>query len=336
MTPLVLLGPWLAQRALRPWLVWWEAGLPLPGSATIRDVVLGRAGDGGLPGWFTVGLLVLAVVALVPERTRSGVHLAWMVAILGLGVALVGTLVTFSTGAGQAAVAPWVGVPTGLWIGALSTAVLLAVPAALDWPRAALVTAVVVALVLPLASAGWWLKDGSAGPLDDQRVEVVPVFLAERPGDTLVLAGTIDDGVDYRVVAGAGPFLGQEAATPTSASTKQLTATLRRLLAQPTERDVKALSSLGISAIYAPDADPELTRRVGSAPLLEPSGSDQPGAQVWTMVDEPGADTTRAPLWHPVVTGLQVVLWLVAIVMSLPVRRRRTGSVAVPEEEVAS
>lgn len=332
--PLVMLGPWLIQRALRPWQVWWEAGLPVPGSATIRDVVLGRGTDGGLPGWLTVGLLILAVLSLVPRSTRTGVHLAWMVALLGMGVALVGTVVTFSPGAGQEAVTPWIGVPTGLWIGALSAAVLLAAPAAADWPRAALVTAIVVALVLPVASAGWWLKDGSAGPLDDSRVGAIPVFLAERSGDTLILTGTIDEGVDYRVIAGAGPFLGQEAATPLPAATERLTAVLRRLLAQPTERDVDALTALGISAIYAPDADPELTRRIAAAPKLQPSGSDQPDAQVWTLVDKPAADRSTAPLWHSLVIGLQILIWVIAIVLTLPVRRRGAVSGVDAEEEV--
>lgn len=334
-TPLLMLGPWLIQRALRPWQVWWEAGLPIPGSAEIRDVVLGRATDSGLPGWLSVGLLILAVLALVPRSTRTGVHLAWMVALLGLGVALVGTMVTFSAGAGQASVAPWVGVPTGVWIGALSTAVLLAFPATADWPRAALVTAIVVALILPVASAGWWLKDGSAGPLDDDRVQAIPVFLAERPGDTLILTGTIDDAVDFRVIAGAGPFLGQEAATPTSAATERLTAVVRRLLAQPTARDIDALTAQGISAIYAPNADPELTRRIGSAPGLSPSGSDQPGAQVWTLVDEPADDRATAPWWHRVVIGLQILIWIVAIVLTLPVRRRGAATGVESADEVA-
>lgn len=335
-TPLLLLGPWLIQRALNPWQVWWEAGLPVPGTAEIRDVVLGRATDGGLPGWLSLGVLVLAVLALIPRSTRTGVHVAWMVALLGLAVALVGTLVTFSPGPQQASVAPWIGVPTGLWLGALSTAVLLAVPAVLDWQRGALVAVIVAALILPVASAGWWLKDGSAGPLDDQRVDAIPVFLAERPGDTLILTGTIADGVEYRVIAGAGPFLGQEAAIPSKSSTAQMTTVVRRLVAQPTARDVEVLGALGVTAIYAPKADPELTRRVGSAPQLRPSGSDQPGAEVWTLPDVKQVDEPKAPLWHPIVMGAQIVIWIAAIILTLPVRRRRVGEVPAADDEVTA
>jgi MFS family permease len=337
--PLLLLGPWLAQRALRPWRAWWEAGYPLPGSATVREVVLGRAGGpGAAPEWLTVGVLVLALVALVPRRTRTGVLLAWLVALLGLGAALVGTLVTYSTHVGPADITPWVGIPTVVWIGGLLTAVLLAVPAALSWPRPAIVAAIVVALVLPVGTAGWWLVRGADDPLADGRPNVVPVFLAERPGDTLVMTGSIDDGVDYRVVAGDGPFLGQEAVTASSSDSARLTAVMRRILAQATAADIDALGAMGIDSIYAPRADPELTRRIDAAPRLSPSGSDQPGSRVWTLAPQPRNDTATVPWWHRALIAVQALAWLVAIVLTAPVRRR-----AAPEplgegeeEEVAA
>ncbi len=321
--PLVLLGPWLAQRALRPWRAWWEAGYPVPGSATVREIVLGRAGGpGAAPEWLTVGVIALALVALVPRRTRTGVQLAWLVALLGLGAALAGTLMTYSTHAGPADITPWVGVPTVLWLGGLLTAVLLAVPAALSWPRPALTAAVVIALVLPVGTAGWWLVRGAADPLEAGRTDVVPVFLAERPGDTLILTGSIDDGVDYRVIAGDGPFLGQEAVTASSSESAPLTAVVRRFLAQATAADVDALGKLGIDSIYAPRADPEVSRRIDAAPRLSPAGSDQPGSRVWTLSPQPENDSASTPWWHRALIAVQALVWLVAIVLTAPVRRR--------------
>jgi hypothetical protein len=291
----------------------------------VRDVVLGRAGGpGAAPEWLTVGVLVLALVALVPRRTRAGVIVAWLVALLGLGSALVGTLVTYSTHAGPADITPWVGIPSVVWVAGLLTAVLLAVPAALSWPRQALAAAVVVALVLPLGTAVWWLGRGMADPLDDGRPTVVPAFLAERPGDTLVVTGSIATGVDYRVVAGDGPFLGQEAMTASTEESAGLTAVMRRMLAQATAADVEALGAAGIDSLYAPEADPELTRRIDAAPGLSPAGSDQPGSRVWTLSGTPADDTDGTPWWHRVVLGLQALLWLAAIVLTAPVRRRPT------------
>ncbi len=321
--PLVLLGPWLFQRALRPWRMWWEAGFPVPGSATAIDVVLGRAGGVSAPAWLTVGLLVLAVLALWTRRARLGVELSWLVALLGLTVALVGTLVTYSTHAGPAAIEPWVGVPTVVWIGGLLSAVLLAAPEA--WrrlPRPALVVVVIAALVLPIGTTLWWVERGNADPLDIGRTAAVPVFLADRPGNTLVLTGTVADGVDYRVVDGDGPYLGQEAIAGSSPSTKELTATVRRVLANATAADIRVLSAHGIDAIYAPTADPEVARRVDGAPLLAPAGSDSPGSRVWTLTIAPKSDGATSPVWHPIVSGMQVLAWLLAIVLTAPVRRR--------------
>lgn len=324
-TPLVLLGPWLFQRALRPWRMWWEAGLPVPGSASIADVVLGRSGGPvAAPSWLTIGLLVLAVVALVPKATRPGVHLAWAVALIGLAVALAGTLVTYSTPTGSVDVAPWVAVPSVLWLAGLATAVLLAVPAAEAWPRPALATAIVVALVLPVGTGVWWLARGMADPVDDQPRAVVPAFLADRPGDTLVVTGSIADGVDYQVIAGDGPFLGQEAVTASSSESDDVTRALRRLLAQSTGADVEALGQAGIDAIYAPDADPELTRRIDAAPSLEQTGSDSATSRVWTLASEPRLDEPSAPAWHRLLMGWQVLVWIAAIVLTVPVRRRAT------------
>ncbi|MCW2830974.1 MAG: hypothetical protein JWP31_1666 [Aeromicrobium sp.] len=336
-TPLLLLGPWLAQRALHPWRVWWEAGLPVPGAATISDVVLGRGGgEGAAPPWLSVGLLVLAVLALGPRSTRTGVQRAWAAALLGLAVALGGTLVTYTTPSGPTEVTPWVGVPTGLWIGGLATAILLAVPAVRSWSRPAVVALVAVALVLPVGTGAWWLVRGSDDPLDDRAETVVPAFLADRPGDTLVLTGGVAQGVDYRVVSDDGPFLGQEAIAAPSSSTRELNSALRRLLSQATPADVRTLSESGIGAIYAPRADTELSRRIDAAPLLLPSGSDRPDSRVWTLSLDPQTSRTTSPLWHRAVMILQALVWLVAIVLTAPVRRRQAPEPLVDSDEATA
>jgi GT2 family glycosyltransferase len=322
--PLVLLGPWLAQRALRPWRMWWEAGYPVPGSATVADVVLGRAGGpGAAPAWLTVVLLVLAVLALVPERTRPGVTRAWVVALIGLAVALAGTLVTYSTPAGGDGVVPWVGVPVVIWTGSLATAVLLAVPALAGRPRPVVALALVAALVLPLGTGAWWLGRGVEDPLTTEPVALVPAFLAERPGTTLVVTGTIDAGVEYEVVSGTGPFLGEEALAPSAARRDRVTAAVRRLLAQGTASDVRTLAAEGVDAIYAPRADDEVARRIDAVPLLSPSGSDAPESRAWTLALEPGSPSASAPWWQRPVVVLQALAWLVAIVLTAPVRRRK-------------
>lgn len=327
---LVLLGPWVVQRALHPTRLWWEAGRPVPAeTVTALDLALGRAGGpGSAPAWLGGGLLALAVLALVPRRTRVPVQLCWAVAVTALALAVIGTFVTFSVPGSPQAITPWLGVPVAVWVLALSTAVLLAVPEAAGLPRAGVAVLAVVALVLPVGTATWWLARGVDDPLERSRAAVVPAFLAERPGDTLVLTGSVSAGVDFRAVRGTGPFLGQEALTPDRDSLARVDATLERLLARPSAPDVERLAGAGIDAIYAPRADPDLARRLDATPLLEVAGSEDPDSRVWTLVTSPTGDEPQAGAWRWALGGSQVVLWLVAVVLTAPVRRR-------PETETA-
>lgn len=328
--PVVLLGPWVVQRALRPMRWWWEAGHPLPSGASAWEIALGRAGGPGeAPVWLGAGLVVLALLALVPRPTRHAVAIAWLVALLGLAVAVSGTFTTFTTPSGAVNVSPWVGVPTVVWMGGLAAAVLMAAPAALRLRRVVVVPLVVVALVLPVGTACWWVARGAAEPLTTASTEVVPAFLVERPGDTLVVTGRVDTGIDYRVVAGDGLSLGEEAVVRTDPA---VTAAVRRLLANASPDDMSVLSRAGIDAVYAPDADPEVAQRIDAAPFVEQTGSDRPGSRVWTLTLEPAA-SHGGPRWHWAFGGGQAVLWLVAIVLTAPVCRRVSEA---PREDAGS
>src|SRR5690606_35500126 len=75
-----LLGPWLAQRALHPWRVWWAAGLAVSGEQSLTAAVFGGwSGPGSGAWWILLGVLVLGVLSLVPSATRSAVRWAWTV-----------------------------------------------------------------------------------------------------------------------------------------------------------------------------------------------------------------------------------------------------------------
>ena len=321
--PLVLLGPWVVQRAGHPFRTWWEAGFPVPGSATVLDLALGRAGGpGSAPAWLGAGLLVLAVLALVPRHSRVYVQVCWVVALIGLAFAVLGTALTYTTPAGPAAITPWVGVPVVVWVAGLLTAVMYAAPEAAGLPRQAVAVLAVAALLLPVGTGGWWLWRGVNEPLTKGRPSPVPAFLAERPGDTVVVTGSVERGVDIRVVADDGPFLGQEALTPDPERSRQTSTAVRRLLARASASDIRALESVGVDAIYAPRADPEVARRIDAAPLLEPAGSDRPDSRVWTLAVDPVRSDGQAPIWRLGVSALQTLSWIAAIVLTAPVRRR--------------
>ena len=334
LVPVVLLGPWLVQRAGHPFRLWWEAGLPVPGDVTVLELALGRAGGpGAAPVWLGAGLLVLAVLALVPRHSRVYVQVCWVVALIGLGFAVLGTAVTYSTASGPAAITPWVGVPVVVWVAALLTAVMFAAPEVPGLPRQAVAVLATVALVLPVGTGAWWLVRGEDDPLVKGRPTVVPAFLAERPGDTAVVTGSVAQGVDVRVVSDDGPFLGQEALTPDPERSAKATAAVSRLLARASASDIRGLEAVGIDAIYAPRADPEVARAIDSAPLLEPAGSERPDSRVWTLAVEPVKSDDKAPLWRLAVSAGQVFAWIAAIILTAPVRRRPVPEALGADEE---
>ena len=334
LVPVALLGPWLVQRAGHPFRTWWEAGLPVPGDVSVLELALGRAGGpGAAPAWLGIGLLVLAVLALVPRRSRVYVQVCWVVALIGLTFAVLGTAVTYSTASGPAAITPWVGVPVVVWVAGLLTAVMFAAPEVPGLPKQAVAVLATVALVLPVGTGAWWLLRGVDDPLVKSRPTVVPAFLAERPGDTAVITGSVAEGVDVRVVADEGPFLGQEALTPDPERSAQTTTAVSRLLARASASDIRSLEAVGVDAIYAPRADPEVARRIDSAPLLEPAGSERPDSRVWTLAVEPVKSDDKAPLWRLAVSALQVFAWAAAIILTAPVRRRPAPEALGAEDE---
>ncbi len=330
-TPLVLLGPWLIDRAAVPWRWWWEAGRPLPGTESLLDIVAGRAGGLQAPWWLSVPVLVLAVVALVPRHTRASVSVVWGFGLIALAVALVGHVVSFEASAGRVDLSPWVAVPSVIWLAALATAALIAAPALQDLDRRVAIAALAAAVVMPLGVGGWWLAGGVDGSVDPSSDLAVPAFLADRPGLTLVITGSTAGGVSYRTVAGPGPFLGQEAFEPSASASKDVTEAVQHLLGRGTDADITTLAAAGIDAIYAPGVEAELARRIDSVPRLEQSGSDDPGSRVWTLSSEPTLQDGRVPAWRRVVAGGLVIVWVMAVLLTTPVRRRRADTVDAKE-----
>jgi len=324
LVPLVLLGPWMVQRVLVPMRWWWEAGFASGYAASAWDIVLGRAGGpGAAPSWLSLGVLVLGLVALLPPSTRREVSWAWLFALVGLAVAAIGTVSTFSTSSSPVQVAAWVGIPAVIWIAGLATAAMIAADGLRDLSRPITTALLLLALLLPVGTGAWWLVRGEGEPLTTGALTDVPAFLVTRPGTTLVVNGDVSGGIDYQVFDRDGLRLGQEAVLPASDDSRPATALVARILSNPSSSDLSRLARFGVGAIYAPMADPALARRLDAAPGLEPAGSEDPKSRVWTLPQKPATTTGSGGIWNPIVAGIQILLWLFAIVLTAPVRQRR-------------
>lgn len=323
-TALVMLGPWLVQRAAHPFRMWWEAGFPVAAHVSPLHLLLGRdGGAGAAPVWFNVALPVVAALAIVPRRSRNHVLLCWVIALIGLALAVMGNALSYTTAFGPVAVPAWVGVPVMVWVAGLLTAVMLAAPEVLGLPRTMLTALSVAVLLLPVGAGAWWVVRGSDHPLVMAPPETVPMYLASNAGSTLVVTGSVEHGADLKVVVGAGPFLGQEALAPKPERAAALRSVMGRILARPSPADVAELSKFSISAIYAPDVDPGIARRIDGAPGLRPAGSDSPDSRVWVVPGTPATLTGEASQWRWLIGASEVAIWLIAIVLTAPVHRRR-------------
>ena len=95
-----------------------------------------------------------------------------------------------------------------------------------------------------------------------------------------------------------------------------------RLLSAPADEDVQVLLDAGITAVYLPDADDRLASRVDAAPSMQPAGSESPDSRVWTIEGEASDPSRDVPWWRVGLGAVQVVVWLLALVLTAPVRRR--------------
>src|SRR5699024_4616599 len=147
----------------------------------------------------------LALVSLIPMRTRRGATFAWLIALLGLGTAAWGGTAAFTPAGSSLARPAWTGVPADVWLAGLAASCALAVGQRDGFLANRLhvkrmVALAVLAAVLPVCAGLWWLGRGIDDPLTRSDPDVVPSYVAAQPGAALIVSGSIDDGLNISVV----------------------------------------------------------------------------------------------------------------------------------------
>ena len=299
LAPLLLLAPWSGYVATHPALLLLEPGLPGPVDPALRPVhvlLLHPGGPGMTPVWFSLGILLAALAALLRGATRTRVVAAWALALVGLVAGVVATVVTVVPPTGTTAAHPWPGPATVLVGAGLLLAAAVGADGALrqlsgasfSWRQpAAAVTLALVVLGPVLAGLGWVLG-GVPGPITRGDPAVVPAYVADdsrgpqRPR-TLLLALGRDGSVQYTLVTGDGPRLGDAETGPAGSAYDSLDGVVGDLVAGRGGTEVTVLGTYAVRyVVLSPPADPRLVRVLDTEPgLRRISGGE--GETLWRL-----------------------------------------------------
>ena len=307
----------------------------LPGSRVdATDLLAGRLDGAGAPAWLGLVLLVLAVAALVPRMSRIPVLVCWVVAAVVALLAALLARITLDLAALQTDAG--LGVLVVLLQAALVTAAVLGglgLARSRATPQRWLVALVALpALVVPLGGLVWFGVSGS-GDLTDDGGSDVPAYMVQRAETApergvLVVRGSIDAGLSYRVLRGDGVTLGEDEILGLAREDGDLTATVRDLVSRPSPRVIGDLAAAGVQYVVLPTpADGEVAAGLDATGGLAQASAQDRATRAWQLTREPDPAAVDGP-GHPWRTLLLVVqgvaLVVVAVLCAPTVRRRET------------
>lgn len=306
--PLVLLLPWSLRLLAHPVLLLTDLGLevdvPAPGAPSL--LLLDPGGPGTPPMWAMVGLVVAALLAILRPATRRAVLAAWGIALVSLALALAITRLPLTPPASEVPVTAWAGLATAVMGGALVFAAAHAADglrasmaeAAFTWRQPVAGITTVLAVLSPVIALLWWVP-GSGDPLRRGDPVVLPPFvLAEAIGPeaprTLLLRPVTQGRVDYTLVNGTGPRLGDAEVEPPAQDWAALDRLVAGLVSGRGGDEVGGLADYAVRYVVLESAEAssrDLARSLDSVPgLRRVAGGD--GEVLWRVE----APTSRVSL----------------------------------------
>jgi len=319
--PLVLLLPWSLRLLSEPVLFLTDVGVPITidTPSTVSLLLLDPSGPGTPPAWVMVGLVIAALLACLRPGTRRVVVTAWAVALAALAFALVTTRLPLQPASAEDPLVAWSGLATALMGGALIVAAAVAADglrasmaeAAFTWRQPVAGICSILAVLTPIAALAWWLP-GSGDPVRrGDPVALPPFVIAEAIGPeaprTLLLQPESPARVDYALVNGTGPTLGDAEVAPPAADWAELDALVAGLVSGRGGGEVGGLAAYAVRYVVLEQAAAEgrsLARTLDAAPGLR-RVAGQEGEVLWrveseasrvVLVTEPGTPPTPVPL----------------------------------------
>jgi GT2 family glycosyltransferase len=341
----VLLAPWwlpaVRYGAARSLLL--DSGrLPDP-ALDFGDLLGGRLpGDLGAPWWLGVALAVMAVLALVPSRSRIPVLVVWIVALVAAVTSAALGAVSLTLPVGEAR--PGLGFFLVVLRGAFVVAAFLAIHGLATRARRTgttirklvPVTLTALAAVVPVFGLAWFVLEGP-GELTDDRDTGIPTYMvqdAERGAahGILVIRGSVEDGMTYAVRRGDGVTIGEDEILAATKPDPDFDATVQALTSRPRAAVVARLAEQGIQYIVLPSpADGVVAAGLDASGGLDQASAEDRSTRAWQVsrpVDEHALDGDAS--WVRVVLlavqGLAIVVVLVLSAPSTGIKRQEADS----------
>jgi hypothetical protein len=198
------------------------------------------------------------------------------------------------------------------------------------WQRALATGLAVVAAIVPLGGLVWWLTD-SPHDLEREREAVVPAYMEQSSlsGDehgVLVLRGSVDEGLSYRVRRGDGITLGEDEILALADEDAAFSAEVTELVSRPTADSVSALAQAGVEYVVMPaPVDGRVAAGLDATSGLVQASAEDRRTRAW-RVDRPlDADALSGPgsALRVVLLLVQGIALVVVAVLAGPTVRRR-------------
>ncbi|QGN31504.1 glycosyltransferase [Microlunatus sp. Gsoil 973] len=322
-TPLVILSPWW-PTILSSWgrlLTGPDPeleGTAVPGSGLL--FLIGRDGGAGLPPLW-IGLIVfgsfwaIAVAGLLRGYRRRSVLAGWLVGLVSLAVAVGLSRLLVDVPPAHVETRPYVGIFLLIAFGALVLAGGIGVDGysqelggrSFSVVQPLSVLAGVLAALISLMGAGWWLLDGMSGPVHRTQLTAIPPYIVDAqtgPNQVRTLAIDLRGGrAAYSVVAGDQTRLGDPergySLGGSVVAREQVSSVVSRLVSGSGDTDLAPdLADLGINYVWVSGADDDARSRITNTPGLSPASGSATGV-VWQLTQP----TSRVRL----VSGQQIV-----------------------------
>jgi GT2 family glycosyltransferase len=269
-TPLLVLAPW--SLTLFPGGFFKEAGLAYGPSAASALDLLGASpgGPGTVHGLMLIGIVLAALAALLRSERRLAVRTAWVVALLGLVLAV---LSNRSAWAGPATLVYGIALLAAAALGADGARARVA-EQSFGWrqPVAALIA--FASAAGPLLVAAGWMIGGADGPLERRDPTQVPAFVAEdsATGDrarTLILDSDSPARVRYTLVRGSGARMGDAEAGAADGADTRLDKVVANLVAGSGADQADELGGFAVRYVLVRQGAPrDITRVLDTTPGL--------------------------------------------------------------------